>query len=206
MNKRMSLSLIALIGSVFMFVLASFAWLQISGVVSIFGPSAKVDNIQTHAILFASADGTNFTETEAILISSGEPGNVYYFQVIISNTGELSAQSRVLLFGFTDGLSDPEGTDTGYLEGKSLVEVMRVSASNSLNTDVIDDVLMIDLLPGEIGDDFTQSYLTLLDTVTLEVGQSITLNVTFTLDELTGNEYQNLSLLISSISVQSISE
>lgn len=206
MNRRLSLSLIAMISSVFMFVFASFAWLQISDRVSVFGPTGNVVNIQQTVVLYASQDGINYLEDTSMSISSGAPGNIYYFEVYIENTGDIAISSKVVLYGFTTELSDPSGYDTGYLAGRSLVEVLRVNTSNNSNSEVIDNELMIDLLPDIPSGDFSESFLTLLSGVDIGVGENITLSVSFTLDEAAGNDYQNLMLLISSISVQSTTQ
>jgi len=206
MKKRLSLSLIALIGSVFMFVFASFAWLQVSGVVSIFGPEASVNNVQSHAIIYTSTDGTNYSESESINVSAGSPGNTYYFQIAVTNTGNIPSTSKILLYSFTDSLTNPNGTNSGLLAGLSLTQVIRVSTSNNYNSDTIQNVLMVDLLPTDTGGDFTSSYMTLLENIYLEPNQTMILSVTFSLDEDTSNDYQNLNLLIGSVSISSVSE
>lgn len=206
MKKRLSLSLLALIGSVFMFVVASFAWLQVSGVVNIFGPTASVNNVQSEAVIYTSTDGTNYSETESINVATGSPGNSYYFQIVVTNTGTIASTSRVMLYSFTDSLSNPNGTNAGLLAGLSLTQVIRVSTSNNYNADTIQNTLMVDLLPTDTGGDFTTSYLTLLEGIFLEPNETAILYVTFTLDEDTSNDYQNLNLLIGSVSISSVSE
>lgn len=202
----MYLSLAVLIGSVFMFVFASFAWLQISEVVNIANLSGNISDIETPAILYVYTEGEGYTESESLNLGSGAPGNVYFFQVVITNDGDVSVSTRVLFTGFLTSMTDPNGVDTGYLAGYSLVDVIRITTSNNVDSQAIDDELMINLLPSGTGGDFSESTLTLMDPITLGVGESVTLNVTLVLDGETSNDYQNLSLQIGSIAVQSVTE
>lgn len=205
-NKRMTLSLMALVGSVFLFVFASFAWLQVSQIVDIFGITGNLNNIESAANLQVSEDGVNYVDAESIMIHSAVPGDTFYFQVTIENTGDIDIHAKVLMFGFTNGVADVNGDDTNYLAGMSLVDVVRLSASNTGNAEVITDEYLVDLMPGVLDDDYTNAYVTLANSIDLGVGQSAVLTFSLTVDgALAGNDYQNLMLTISNLLVQSVS-
>lgn len=205
-NKRMTLSLMALVGSVFLFVFASFAWLQVSQIVDIFGITGNLNNIESAANLQVSEDGVNYVDAESIMIHSAVPGDTFYFQVTIENTGDIDIHAKVLMFGFTNGVADVNGDDTNYLAGMSLVDVVRLSASNTGNAEVITDEYLVDLMPGVLDDDYTNAYVTLANSIDLGVGQSAVVTFSLTVDgSLAGNDYQNLMLTISNLLVQSVS-
>jgi len=205
-NKRMTLSLMALVGSVFLFVFASFAWLQVSQIVDIFGITGNLTNIESAANLQVSEDGVNYVDAESITISSAVPGDTFYFQVTVENTGNTDIHAKVLMYGFTNSVADLAGDDANYLAGMSLVDVVRLSASNTQNTEVITDQYLASLMPGVLDSDYTSSYITLANSIDLAIGESAVLTFSMTVDgPLSGNDYQNLMLTISNLLVQSVS-
>lgn len=206
-SKRMTLSLVALIGSVFLFVFASFAWLQVSDIVHILDFQGNVQNVEAEAAIFTSTDGgETFVLTPAIDISSSVPGDTMYYQIFVENTGETDIYSRVLLYGFTDELADELGTQTGYLLGNSLLQVTSITVSNNNNSETIANQTMIDLLPLDFGADYSNDYIILANQLAIPVGGSAVVTISFTISGDAGNDYQNLALLISSVSIQSVSQ
>ncbi|MDD3123148.1 MAG: hypothetical protein PHC62_06535 [Candidatus Izemoplasmatales bacterium] len=206
-NKRLTLSLIAMISSVFLFVFASFAWLTISDVINIFGPEVALNNIDAEANLYLDVDGDGFVDIGSIELLAGVSGNTSNFQIVLENTGDVDITSKILLYGFTNDVADPLGDDTNFLAGKSLVDVIRISASNTVNSEVIDNQTLLSLLPSDMNGDFSESGVTLCYEINLAVGETATISFSFTIDgELAGNDYQNLLLLISKVSIQSVSQ
>jgi hypothetical protein len=206
-NKRMVLSLIAMISSVFLFVFASFAWLTISDVVNIFGPELSINDINAEANLYLDLDGDGLVDVGSIELLAGVSGNTSNFQIILENTGNVDITSKIMLYGFTNNVADPLGDDTNFLAGKSLIDVIRVSASNSINAEIIDNQTLLSLLPSGMNGDFSESGVTLCYEISLAVGQSGSISFSFTIDgDLAGNDYQNLLLLISKVSIQSVSQ
>jgi len=203
MKRRFTLSLFALVGSVFVFVFATFAWWQVAGNAGVEDIPGEVNNIDAAVVLYASEDGLTYEQSNTIVIGSGSPGNTYFFQVVVENTGAVAVYNQVVLRGFVSGVSDTGGTYEGYNAGLSLVNVIRVTTSNSNNSDTIDNVIMSDLMPIPQNNDYSYSSLYLVQGIYLAPSTSYTLNVTFYLDETTGNEYQNLSLTIDQVSVES---
>ena len=204
-KKRMTLSLIVLISSVFLFVFTSFAWLTISKIVDMGGSRLSLVNIEASATLYVSTDGINYVEATEISISSSIPGSVTYYQLVIENTGTINIHSRVYLYGFTNNIADSLGSDANYLAGQSLIDVIRVSESNNLNSEVINNVLLSSLIPSLESEDYSQSSAILVEELVLAVGNTATISFSLTIDSaLAGNDYQNLMLEIANLAIQSV--
>jgi len=203
----MTLSLIALISSVFLFVFASFAWLTLTEIVDIGGPSIIVDNIDAEASMYVSLDGENYLEIGSIYLSTSVSGTIQYYHIVLQNTGDVPIDSKVILYGFTNSIADPLGDDTNFLAGKSLIDVIRVSSSNDVNSEFIDDQTMISLMPVPIDGDYSESNLYIVEDIYLAVNQTATISFSFTIDgELAGNDYQNLLLSVAHVYIQSVGQ
>ena len=204
-KKRMTLSLIVLISSVFLFVFTSFAWFAISEFINIGGPSIDLVNIEATATLYVSTDDVIYNEATEISISNSVPGNVMYYRLVIENTGDLDIHTKVSLFGFTNTVADPIGSDANYLAGNTLIDVIRVSESNDWNSEVLNEVLLSSLIPYIASGDYSQSSATLVEDLSLTVGNTATVSFSLTIDgTLAGNDYQNLLLEIANLAIQSV--
>lgn len=204
-SKRMTLSLIAMISSVFLFVFASFAWLTLSKIVDIGGPSLIVDNIDADAAMYVSMDGENYIEVGSIFLNTSVSGTTQYYHIVLQNTGDVPIDSKVVLYGFTNGVADPLGDDSNYLAGKTLIDVIRVSASNDANSEIIDNQTMISLMPVPLDNDYSESSLFIVEDIYLDVLDTVTISFSFTIDgDLAGNDYQNLLLNVSKVYIQSV--
>ena len=204
-KKRMTLSLIVLISSVFLFVFTSFAWFAISDIISIGGQTIKLADIEATATLYVSTDDITYYEATEISITNSIPGTVMYYRLVIENTGDVDIRSKVNLYGFTNNVADPLASDDNFQSGKTLMDIIRVSESNDWNSEVLDNVLLSTLIPYVSSGDYSQSSATLVEVLSLDVGNIATVSFSLTIDgALAGNDYQNLLLEIANLAIQSI--
>ncbi|HOO43962.1 MAG TPA: hypothetical protein PKU69_02715, partial [Bacillota bacterium] len=89
-KKRLSLSLIALIGSVLLFVVASFAWFAISDIVNFGDNPVQVIDIDVDADLYVSDNGVDYIIASSIELTNSIPGDVKYYKVVITNNNEFA--------------------------------------------------------------------------------------------------------------------
>lgn len=206
-KKRMTLSIIVLISSVFLFVLTSFAWFAISDFINIGNPTIDLINIEATVTLYVSTDDVIYNEATEITISNSVPGTVMYYRLVIENTGDIAIHTEIDLYGFTDSVADPLGSDANYLAGNSLFDVIRVSQSNNWNSEVINNVVLSTLIPFQSSGDYSQSSATLVEDLSLAVGNTAIVSFSFTIDgNLAGNDYQNLMLEITSLAIHSVGQ
>lgn len=204
LKKRLTLSLIALISSLLLFVMASFAWFTLSEIVNIGGPDIDLINIDATASLQVSTDGgTNYVGVDNIIITGGVPGDVYYYRILLENTGNINVDSKITLVGFTDAVADPLGNPTNFNNGNTLLDVILINASNTFNAEVITNQLMSNLLTFMPSGDYSNSRFAIVSSMALTPSDSVIVYFTFTISDTTGNDYQNLKLFISYISIQS---
>ncbi|MFA5068316.1 MAG: hypothetical protein WC466_09850 [Candidatus Izemoplasmatales bacterium] len=200
-RKRLTLSLLAFFGSLFLFVFATFAWFLVSEWVD-FDPSrVMIVNVDVSATLFVSEDGINYTEASQIEFSNEQPGATSYYKLTIENTGNVATNVKAFLFGFSDAATDETKT---YDDTKSLLDVTLLDITNSQTAESYED-LMSDLMPSPPSGDYSSQALYLTTGIMLPVDDIVDIMFVFTLDgDLAGNDYQNLKLLISSIIVSAL--
>ena len=200
MNKKnLTLSLVALVGSLFLFVLASFAWFAISDIVNVGTNTINIVNIDVGAVLYESDDGTNYSPASYIDFQNSIPGDIKYYKVVITNNNDFDVYSQLSLHGFTDSATDPSGDDTNYLAGRSLLDVLELNASNNINSDTITDQTLTSLLQAS-------SFVVTHENVTIPASGSAECYFSFTVSDTTGNDYQNLRLDIDNLFVQSVQQ
>lgn len=204
-NKRLLLSFIALIGSVFLFVFSSFAWFAFSQNVDCNETQIDVVNIDCNYLLEVSYDaGVNYQETTQLLVSNAVPGDMFYYRLTIQNTGNIPISSQVLMIGFENQLSNPTGSQDNYLAGETLLDVIKLTVSNNLTLDQIDNSVLSDLLITNPQNDLSLSSIQICDSVPLNPDETVTIHFTFYIDPLlAGNDFQNLNLHIDTLSIQS---
>lgn len=159
----------------------------------------NIANIEASAILEVSTDGgENYVEATSIEIIDGVPGDIYYYRLLIENTGNIDIHCQVALDEFTDSAADPLGDTTNFDNNQTLLDVIRITTSNTINTEALDAELMSDLLA------IMPSGLVIAGDLELSPAGTVYLYFTFTIDSLlAGNDFQNLKLIISSISISS---
>ncbi len=194
-KKRMTLSLIALIGSAFLFVFASFAWLAVSQIINVGSFQFGVQDVEVSTVLEVSDDGITYVPVEKILFTNSVPGTTKYYRLTLENVGEMPVDSKVLLEGFSDGVSDPGST---YDNTKTLQDMILVSCSNNVNSETIDEVTITSLKS-------TLDSFYLVSSIHLEPTDVGVIDFTFTISSAAGNDYQNLSLEIDRLMIQSVS-
>jgi hypothetical protein len=200
----MTLSLLAFVGSLFLFVFATFAWFLVSEWVNVDPNNVRIVDVNVAAILFESDNGIDYTETNSIDFSSQQPGATKYYKLSLENTGNVAENIKVSLYGFSDGASDSEKP---YDDTKSLRDVTFIAISNSLNQETYSDYVA-ELLPVVPSGDYTNQalYLTIGLTLSLETTTGdIFFNFTLPGDDL-GNDYQNLKMVIATIIISAIKE
>jgi hypothetical protein len=190
----------ALIGSILLFVITSFAWFAVSEIVNIGGFNNQVKDINYDFELYVSTDGINYSLVEEIDFQLKMPGDMVYYRVDVTNNNNQSMTSRISLYGFNDLLSDVLGDDTNLLAGRSLVDVTILNAYNTVNTDIIEDSLIGDLIGSDAK---ATASLILNQSMIVEPNQTESLYFTLLFSGTAGNDYQNLALSIDHLIVQS---
>jgi hypothetical protein len=199
-KKRLSLSLIALVGSVLLFIVTSFAWFTVSEIVSIGGINNALRDEDVEVEIFVSTDGINYNLTTEIDFQNQMPGDVVYYRVDITNNNQENISSQVSMYGFADELTDELGDDTNLLAGNSLVDVILVDVSNSVNANTIEDQTLASLLssPNKVS-----ANVVLVETMVIASTTTESVYFSLTFSGTAGNDYQNLALSIDNIFVQS---
>ena len=198
-KKRLSLSLVALMGSLFLFVAASFAWFAVSNLVDV-GPNiVDVQDINVTAELYVSDNGVDYVVATSIDFQNVVPGDIKYYKIIVTNENAFEVSTQVSLRGFTDTYTDISSDTSNFTAGNTLKDVILLNSSNSVNSDTIDDQILTSIY-------FASSVVITHENVTVPALGSAELYFSFTISEtLAGNDYQNLRLDIAHIYVQSIS-
>jgi hypothetical protein len=198
-KKRLMLSVVALAASALLFVFATFAWWQISGVVNIAGGVVSVGDLEVTNTLYVSGDNVIFTETDAIGFHS-YPGNTTYYKLTMTNEGNHTVNVKMTLTGFADGYPPEASSTENYAAGRSLLDVTYLDITNTLTAENINYTRMRTLLPS--GVDPAEASITLVSEISLPAGESVDVFFSFTIDgDEAGNDYQNLRLDIDSLDV-----
>lgn len=205
-KSKMILSLVALIGASLVFVVATFAWLAVSQYIDVGGNIVDVYNAETTATLQVSADGgLNYSDTNSLTVSASVPGNVYYFRLVIQNTGSVALSTSVYVRGFTDSVADALGDPTNYNNGQTLRDILIIDANNTGNSYAVTATTMTDLIGSlPVGVGYDQAVFTLASAVPIAASATQYVYFTITVDPDAGNDFQNLNLDISQIQVSSV--
>jgi hypothetical protein len=206
-RNKMTLSILAFAGSILLFVAATFAWITFEIFVEVDPITKTVVNIDASAGLEVSTDGIEYDVAQSVVTQNRVPGDIVYYRLEIDNTGDVLINLRIQFQGFLSTVNDPLKDDTNFENGMTLVDIIRVSATNSLNSDEVDNLLMSDLIgPLPIGVTYENASLLLFNGIPVPVGTSVVIIFTFTISETAGNDYQNLKLSIDNIIVDAIQE
>ncbi len=201
MKNRMLMSILALVSASLLLVAATFAWFTVSTSVNQDDINLDLVNVDASVELYSSTDGINYTTPEtSILIENGVPGDTYYYRLVITNTGSIDVDVNVALVGFTNSVSNP----LGYLSSETLVDAVSITASNSVDSQTISDVVLSTLLGTS---ENTESLgFNLAQALYIPISGSITVTFQFDISDAIGNDYRNLSLLINRIQVALVTE
>lgn len=198
-KKRLSLSIVALIGSLFLFVAASFAWFAVSDLVDIGGTIVNIENIDVTAEFYVSDNGVDYVTATSIDFQNLVPGDIKYYKLVVTNDNVFDVYTQVSLYGFTDTYTDVSGDTSNYTAGQTLMDVLLLNTSNDVNSDTIVDQTLTSLY-------FASSSVITHESVTVSALSSAEFYFSFTVSEtLAGNDYQNLRLDIAHLYVQSVS-
>ena len=209
LKNKMTMSIVAFTASIFLFVVATFAWLTLSNLVDANITEIDFNNVEATAILELSEDAWQTSSpTSAISFANSVPGDTFYYRLIIENTGAVDIFSAVLFKGFTNDAASALGDQTNFANGQTLIDILEIGVSiNTFDSETITYTLLSDLI-GELmpGDTYATVMCTLASNLSIPVGDSDTVYITIRIAESAGNDYQNLKLLIDSIQIQSVSE
>jgi len=197
-KRRLTLSLVALIGSALLLVVASFAWFAISNIGEVDTSTVNVRDVDVTAVLYESDDDVIFTEVSGengISFENQVPGNTKYFRVDITNNNDFAVRAQMYLNGFTDTYADIGGDTANYTAGQTLMDVMLLNSSNNINSDTITDQTLISLLIASIK-------IVTHESVDVPASGTAELYFSITFPDTVGNDYQNLMLNIDNVYVQ----
>jgi hypothetical protein len=187
MKKRLHLSLVALVGSVILFVVTSLAWFTVSEFVNIDFFSASVLDQEIEYVFYESDDGVTYTETTNLEFSLRSPGDIKYYRLVVTNPETSNYNVNIFLSGITDVNSD----GSTYVGPESLTEVIQVTSTMDSSV-LVDDRLDV-LINGSLA--------SVSNSFTLAGGQSKTLDFTLSIVGSADNTYQNLGIEIDQIKV-----
>lgn len=204
-KNKMLLSLFALSASVLLFIGATFAWFVFNFLTDVDPTTGTVVNVDASGGLEISTDGITYDTTNAIGVQDRVPGDVVYYQLVIDNTGETPLNVRVRFSGFLNEPANPLRSLTNYLAGRTLLDVILISASNNVNSDVVEQVAMTDLIgPLPPGITYETANLILFDNIFIPVNSGVIITFSFTISPSAGNQYQNLNLSIDNIIIDAV--
>jgi len=201
LKKRMTLSLVALVSSLFLFVFATFAWFAVSEIIDIFGPNVNIVNLEVTATLEVSDDGITYIEADGISLENAVPGAVKYYRLTVENIGDVELFVKISLYGFEDV---PTNALIAYDDTVNLLEKVVLNADNDINEETIVDEYMIDLLPEIDPEFFTTSHLYLVGSMYLDPEDIGVLDFSFEISGTANNQYQNHALEITNITITGI--
>ena len=207
LKKQMVLSLTVLITAAVLFIVVTFAWLTVSEIVNIDGAFITLEDVDATVQLQVSTDVDHIEYTlveGGISLDNAVPGDVFYYRLLITNTGLKPILSRVVFNGFID---EPANDLIAYDEEQSLINCIVLNSYNTANASTIEN----DLISTRIGElsgglTYANASFILVSDVDIAVGEDEYVYFTFTVAEDAGNEYQNLKLTISSILIQSAAD
>lgn len=195
-KKRLSLSLIAMIGSVFLFVIASFAWFTLSDIVNVTPNIIQSQDVDVTGILYESDDNITYTEVSDITFENGVPGDVKYYKIVVTNNNSFAISTQISMVGITNTYTDIAGDTSNFNAGRSLLDVVLLSASNTADAETIASQTLTSLLIGGVK-------IISHDNVPIPSGSTVEFYFSLMMDINAGNDYENLQLDISNIYIQS---
>ncbi|MDA3931916.1 MAG: hypothetical protein PF513_04190 [Tenericutes bacterium] len=190
--KRLYLSLAALIGSVVLFIIASFAWFTVSEYVNLPWLDFGVDNFDIQYEILESEDDLTYSLVEDISFDSLMPGQTLYYQINISNQQDRFVNAEVYFIGFSDIYSDGTPSTSEYSLKDAIFFTSEVNSQVILNEQLLSN-LLIDQTNHET------AKISVSNVFTIEPLSTTTLYFQITVDESIGNEYQNLGVDIGDI-------
>ncbi|MFP4478760.1 MAG: hypothetical protein ACLFPM_04960 [Candidatus Izemoplasmatales bacterium] len=190
--KRLYLSFMALIGSVILFIVASFAWFTVSEFVEIPWLGSSIDNYDIHYELYESDDDLDYELVEDISFEALMPGQTLYYQINISNLQDRTINAEVFFIGFNDINADGTPSTSEYTLKDAIFLTSEVHSET-----IINQQLLSDLLIGQINHETAK--LSVSDVFTIGPLATVTVYLQFTVDNDIGNEYQSLGVDISDI-------
>lgn len=186
MKRRLHLSLLALVGSVLLFVFTSLAWLTVSEVINIDFLSSRLGDKELNYVLYESEDGINYSEITTISFDIAMPGDMKYYRLVLTNPSSEDYQVKIYLDGINDIMSD--GSD--YIGPTSLTEVVHVKTIINSEVNLENELaLLID----------NPNSARISDNVFISANASETVDFQFSILGSAGNEYQNLGIEIDAI-------
>ncbi|MBI9009142.1 MAG: hypothetical protein JEZ05_03850 [Tenericutes bacterium] len=195
-KKRLSLSLVALIGSVFLFVIASFAWFTLSNINDLGDFLVNQQDISVEAVLWESDDDITYTESTGISFENQVPGDVKYFKLVITNNNDFEVYTQVSLYGMSETYTSINGDTSNYASGRLLADVILLNTSNNIDSVTIVDQTLSSLVGS--------TKLITHDSVAIASLGTAELYFSFTIPETIGNDYQNLRLDFTNLYIQSV--
>ena len=207
MLKRMKLSLFALIAAGLMFVVATFAWLAVSGAIDFGENPITIVDIDAITDFDISFDGNSYSPATGISLFNQVPGETMFYRISLANTGDIDILARISLQFFLTSPANALSNTANYAAGRSLVDVYIVNASNSADAQTIVSQSMATLI-GELPVGFTYADATMLlfDGLSIPIGQEIFIYFSVTLPEDVNNDYQNLAMSVGDILIEGMGE
>jgi hypothetical protein len=206
-RNKMTLSIVALVGSVLLFIGSTFAWFVYQRFVDVQNSGFTIINIEAVAGLEISSDGIEYDAISSVETENKVPGEVVFYRLQIQNSGNTEISIRIRFFGFIDSVANPLKDDSNFQNGKSLVEVLYIEASNDTNSTVFNSQLIStalgDLPPGTTN---ATASIVLFDNIVVPVGEIMIIVFSLTMSPEAGNDYQNLKLAIDSIIIEAVAE
>jgi hypothetical protein len=206
-TNKMTLSIVAFVGSVLLFIGATFAWILYQYWVDAGETTHTVVNVDASAGLEISYDGIEYDSVTSVATQNKVPGDIVFYRLYIENTGNTLISIRVKFYGFIISVNNPSKDDTNFQNGNNLVNAILLSATNDIDSVTVDNILLADAI-GNLPLDGTYETATLIlfNNIIIPEGDNVTIVFTFTFSPTSGNEYQNLKLSIDSIIIDAVAE
>ncbi len=194
-KKRMTLSIVTLIGSVFLFVIASFAWFAVSNQTNSNGIVLENEDIDVSAVFYDSDDDISYSVATEIDFNNATPGDVKYYKLVVTNNNAFSINTQVFLYGYTNSYANEGGDVSNNAAGRKLATVTLLNASNNIDSVTIED--------RNVHQELSDSKLITHDYVTIPANSTGEFYFSFTIPVTVGNDYGNLKFSFTNIYVSS---
>ncbi len=192
--KRLNLSLIALIGSILLFIVASFAWFSFAGYSVIDWFESSVAGYDVELELEESEDDITYDIVDDISFANLSPGDTVYYKMHVTNNQDQAILAEVFLIGFINTMAD----SSEYTSDYSLIEGVFITTylEDQLK---IDNQLLSNLLIS--APDYASAELSIVGVFTIGALETQTIDFLVTISTDIGNEYQNLGFDVDNIYV-----
>ena len=194
-KKRMTLSIVTLIGSVFLFVIASFAWFAVSNQTNSDGIVLENEDIDVSAVFYDSDDDISYSVATSIDFNNATPGDVKYYKLVVTNNNAFSINTQVFLYGYTNSYANEGGDVSNNAAGRKLATVTLLNASNNIDLVTIED--------RNVHQELSDNRLVTHDYVTIPANSTGEFYFSFTIPVTVGNDYGNLKFSFTNIYVSS---